>query len=83
MPSQERAKLRPVPRDPHLWAKEVDGIRAFLDRVGAYAEVWGQGWVERMREYYQSRLELLLASPPKSSKKGPTHGRHPKRSARR
>jgi len=82
MPSQERAKRAPLPRDPRHWAKEVDGIRRFLDRLPAWEAVWGPKWCEKQGEYYRSRLELLLANEPKARVKRKRNGRSNRRGSR-
>jgi hypothetical protein len=82
MSSQERAKRSPVPRDPKTWAREVDGIMAFLDRLPAWETVYGLKWCERMGEYYRSRLALLRATPPPTKTRRPRNGNRPTKRTR-
>lgn len=67
----ERAKNKPYPSTRRTWAREVDGLRAFLKTLPEWEKPYGTVWCAKMKDYYEGRLAYLLdKGPPKAKRKG-------------
>lgn len=60
-----RLTQKPIPQDPLVWAKEVEGIKAYLDKVEGFKASFGMAWVTKQRQYYTTRLKDLTTHAPK------------------
>lgn len=64
-PKCPRLTKRPIPADPGVWAKEVEGIKAYLAKVEGFKQSFGMAWVTKQRQYYNTRLKDLITHAPK------------------
>ena len=60
----DKAKRRPIPRNPEQWQREIDGIGRFLQGMGGIDMTIDAQWLKNMVAYYHARLAYLLANPP-------------------
>jgi len=60
-----RTTRKPIPGTIPEWVKELEGIRAFLDKTDRLIVENGQAWVDSMCAYNRRREGDLLAHPPK------------------
>lgn len=68
MPRNRRLTKKPITRNAQKWRNEVDGVRQFLRELADIDPDLLGGWPGKQRAYYQTRLDDLLAHPPRQRK---------------
>lgn len=67
MARNPRTTKKPIPRTRAGWENEVMGVRRFLSELETMDADLLSGWPSKQRAYYQTRLDDLLAHPPRGA----------------
>ena len=67
MPRKPRTTKKPIPRTRAGWENEVTGVRRFLEELKTMDTDLLSGWPGKQQAYYQTRLDDLLAHPPRGA----------------
>ena len=64
MPGAAQRTRKPLPTTRKSWERELRGVQKLLERLDVSVVDLGEVWAERMRVYYNLRLQDLVDNEP-------------------